>query len=183
MPPDFVDLRTLDGVTLAVGYARDDNFTGAVLPGYEVAGAWLHRAAAGALTRVLDRLAPRRLGVVVYDAYRPVRASEAMVKWCEDNDREELLDGWIGRTSRHNRGTAIDVGLAWRGGGELSMGGAWDAFDPRSHYANAIGAARANRRALREVMEAEGFAPYWREWWHFELPLDPLPEPQDAPYG
>lgn len=183
MPDDFVDLARLPGVHLAVGYARPDNFTGAALPGYEVEGAWLHRSAADAIERVLDRLAPRRLGLVVYDAYRPVRASAAMVAWCEANAREELLEGWIGRTSRHNRGVAIDVGLAWRGGPALPMGGAWDDFAPHSHVANAVGAARANRRALAEVMEAEGFRPYWREWWHFERAVDPLPEPRDVPYG
>lgn len=182
MPPDFVDLARLPGVRLAIGYARADNFTGAVLPGYEVPGAWLHESAAAALVRVLDRLAPRGLGLVVYDAYRPRRATEAMVAWCEANGREELLAGWVGRTSRHNRGVAIDVSLAWRDGGELPMGGAWDEFDARSHAAGAIGAARANRRELAEAMGAEGFAPYWREWWHFERPVDPLPPVRDVPY-
>ncbi len=183
MPEGFVDLATLPGVRLAIGYARPDNFTGAVLPGYEVPGAWLHHTAAAAIERVLGRLASRGLGLVVYDAYRPLRATAAMVAWCEANGREDLLNGWIGRTSKHNRGVAIDVSLAWRNGGPLPMGGAWDDFAPHSYLAGAIGAARANRRALVAAMGAEGFEPYWREWWHFELPVDPLPPALDVPYS
>ena len=183
MPPDFLDLKTLPGVRLDIGYARADNFTGAVLPGYEVAGAWLHRSAAEALGRVLERLVSRRLGLIVHDAYRPLRATRAMVEHCEANGREALLDGWIGRTSRHNRGVAVDVSLAWRGSGTpLPMGGVWDDFEAHSWVESAIGAARANRRALRQVMLAEGFTPYRREWWHFERRVDPLPEPRDEPY-
>ncbi|MCB9594075.1 MAG: peptidase M15 [Sandaracinaceae bacterium] len=183
IPPDFVDLASLPAVRLAIGYARPDNFTGAVLPGYEVPGAWLHVSAAAALERALGRLAPRGLGLVVYDAYRPVRATRAMVDWCEAHDRTDLLEGWVGRTSRHNRGVAIDVGLAWRDGSELPMGGAWDDFAPHSYVEGAVGAARANRRALAQVMIAEGFVPYWREWWHFEWPMDPLPSEHDEAYG
>ena len=184
MHPSLIDLGTLPGLAFDVRYASANNFTGAALPGYEAPGAWLHRDAAAALGRVLDSLAPRRLGLIVYDAYRPVRATEAMVAWCEANGREALLDGYIGRTSRHNRGVALDVGLAWReGGAPLPMGTDWDAFHPGSWFANATGPVRANRRALREAMEAGGFTPYDKEWWHFELRLDPLPPPLDVPYS
>ncbi|MBX3276015.1 MAG: D-alanyl-D-alanine carboxypeptidase family protein [Sandaracinaceae bacterium] len=183
LPDDFVDLATLPALRFAIGYATPSNFTGAPLPGYDTAGAWLHRSAADALARVLERLARERLTLVVYDAYRPLRATEAMVAWCAAHGREDLFDGWIGRTSRHHHGVAIDVGLAWReSGAPLPMGGAWDAFGPESHFEGAVGAARANRRALRAAMVAEGFAPYWREWWHFERPTTPLPPARDAPY-
>ena len=63
------------------------------------------------------------------------------------------------------------------------MGGAWDDFAPHSYVEGAVGAARANRRALAQVMIAEGFVPYWREWWHFEWPMDPLPSEHDEAYG
>lgn len=183
MPPDFVDLRELP-LVFDIAYARSDNFTGAALPGYEAPGAWLHRDAAAALGRIVDALAARRLTLVVFDAYRPVRATEAMVRWCEAHGREELLQGYVGRTSKHNRGVAIDVGLAWRdGGAPLPMGTVWDAFHRGSWTAHATGAARANRRALTEVMEAHGFEGYRREWWHFEYAIDPLPPPLDVPYG
>lgn len=136
------------------------------------------------LAEVLADLAPRRLTLVVYDAYRPARATRAMVAWCARTNNAHLLDGYVGRRSRHNRGVAIDVGLAHRdSGGVLPMGTDWDAFHPGSGFDAATGAARANRRALRDAMTGRGFVPYSREWWHFELPVEPLPPERDVPYG
>ncbi len=183
-PPDLVDLRALDGLTFAIGYASADNFTGAPLPGYERPGAWLHRAAADRLAEVLEDLRPRGLGLVIYDAYRPARASAAMVAWCEAHGHAWLLDGYVGRTSRHNRGVAVDLGLTWRArGAPLPMGTAWDDFDRASWTGCAWGPARAHRRTLAEAMSRRGFVGYRREWWHFELPLDPMPPALDVPYG
>lgn len=183
-PSQFVDIGPWHGIQLEIGYARADNFTGMVLPGYGRAGAWLHDAAARSLREVLQSLRRRGLGLIVYDAYRPQRAVDAMVRWCEDHQRQDLLAGWVGRTSRHARGTAIDVGLTWLdSGAPLPMGGSWDVFDARSHFEGATGASRANRRALRDAMARHGFRPYWREWWHFERPVDPLPPCLDVPYS
>lgn len=55
----------------------------------------------------------------------------------------------------------------------LDMGTAFDCFDEKSRTRHtAIGArARANRRLLLRAMTAEGFRNYFREWWHFSLPL------------
>lgn len=183
-PGSFVDLATIEGLRFDIRYARSDNFTGAPLPGYEHAGAWLHRSEAEPLVRVVEGLASSDRTLLVFDAYRPVRATRAMVAWCVANGQEELLDGYIGRVSRHNRGIAIDVGLAKPSSGEvLKMGTEWDAFVPGSRFANARGEALENRRALRAAMEAQGFVPYDKEWWHFERPVEPLPAALDAPYG
>ena len=184
-PPDgFTDLRTIAGVRLDVGYHRADNFMCDVVPGYAAPGAWLRDEVAVTLARVACDLSREGIGLVAHDAYRPRRATLAMVAWCEQNGMEHLLDGWIGRESRHNRGTAIDVSLAHlESGGRLPMGSAWDAFEPASFFHGSIGPARAHRRLLREAMMRHGFRPYDREWWHFELPLDPMPPPRDVPYG
>lgn len=183
-PEGFTDLRTIAGVRLDVGYHRADNFTCDVVAGYAAPGAWLVDRAADRLAAVAEDLGRERLGLVVHDAYRPRRATREMVAWCERHGMEHLLDGWIGRESRHNRGTAVDVSLAQlSSGGRLPMGSAWDAFEPASFYRCAIGPARAHRRLLREAMTRHGFRPYDREWWHFELPLEPMPPPRDVPYG
>jgi len=184
MPPELIDLATFPALRFSIRYAGWDNFTGRPLPGYERPGAWLHESAAHALSRVVEGLAPRRLTLVVFDAYRPVRATRAMVEWCERHGREDLLNAYIGRTSRHSRGVAVDVGLAWRSSGAaLPMGTEWDTFHPGSWTAHATGIARANRRELLEAMTAEGFTPYEKEWWHFERLVDPLPPALDVPYG
>lgn len=183
MPPDgWTDIRTLPGVTLAIGYHRADNFTGTPLPGYENAGAWLVEPAARALGDALGGLEAEGLGLVVYDAYRPVRATRAMVRWCQSNGRGDLLDGWVGSRSRHNRGVAVDVGLTQRASGAPIPMGVWDRFDEGSGHGRAVGIARVHRRRLRSAMERAGFAPYPREWWHYEFPMRSPPPPLDVPY-
>lgn len=183
-PPGWVDLARLEGVRLSIGYHRADNFTCAPLPGYGAPGAWLVAPVAARLEAVLDDLAAEGLGLVIYDAYRPVRASLRMVRYCEAHGRASLLDGWVAPRSRHNHGVAVDVGLTQRASGRaLPMGTAWDAFEAGSQVANATGPARVHRRRLADAMTARGFVPYAREWWHFELPLEPRPPALDVPYG
>ena len=178
-----MDLSTVRGLRFVWGYHRGDNFTGRSVPGYEAPGSWAHPAVATALTGAIEDLAPRGLALLVYDAYRPQRASEAMARWCEGSGHAHLLDGWVARRSRHNAGVAVDVALARaRDGAPLAMGGAWDDFDSGSHAAVATGVARVHRRVLAEAMAARGFEPYWREWWHFELPV-PGAVSLDVPYG
>lgn len=182
LPEGFTDLRTITGLSFDIGYHRADNFTGAPVIGYEAPGAWLREPAASALRLALADLAQEDLALVVYDAYRPLRACRAMVAWCEANE-PRLLDGYIARDSRHARGVAIDVGLTYLAGGVLPMGSAWDTFDASATFACAVGAARANRVRLRDAMVRAGFRPYEREWWHFELSIDPLPPAVDVPYA
>lgn len=183
-PPGLTDLRTLAGLRFHIGYHRADNFTGAPVLGYGAPGAWLVDEAARRLVCVVERLAAQRLGLVVFDAYRPRRAAHAMADWCERARLDYLTSGYLARESRHSRGVAIDVGLCQRESGAwLPMGTEWDAFHPGSWFANATGPARVHRRLLREAMQTQGFAPYDREWWHFELRLDPLPPVLDVPYG
>lgn len=184
-PPGFVDLRVaLPDACFTAGYAAADNFTGAPLPGYAAPGAWLLADAAAALARTQAELRAEDLSLQIFDAYRPRRASEAMVAWAERTGRAQLLvDGYIARRSGHNHGHTVDLGLARRGSCEpLDMGTAWDTLDTRSHTANATGAARSNRRRLLAVMRAAGFHAYPKEWWHFTLPL-PNTRPRDVPYG
>ena len=59
------------------------------------------------------------------------------------------------------------------------MGTAYDAFSERSYhgYRGLSEEVKANRKALREAMEAAGFRPLRTEWWHYSLkgaqrPLD-----------
>nr|WP_276604825.1 M15 family metallopeptidase [Nannocystis sp. RBIL2] len=183
-PPGLVDLRAeLPGACFDVRYATADNFTGAVLPGYAAAGAWLRPRPAGALARVQAAVSAEGLTLLVYDAYRPARASLAMVEWAERSGRRQLVDaGYIARRSGHNRGDTLDLTLARPGTCEpLDMGTAWDHFGPESHYARAGGDALAHRRQLRRAMQAQGFTPYDKEWWHFTF-HDPDAAALDIPY-
>ena len=73
-PEGFTDLRSIAGLSFEIGYHREDNFTGARVPGYDAPGAWLLDAAARAVKVALADLAREDLGLIVYDAYRPLRA-------------------------------------------------------------------------------------------------------------
>ncbi|HEY3113206.1 MAG TPA: M15 family metallopeptidase [Gemmatimonadaceae bacterium] len=168
----LTDVRTLDQtIVVDLRYATANNFTGAPLPGYLANRAFLRREAAAALARVQRDLRPQGLGIKVFDAYRPVRATLAMVDWTQRVNRPDLLkDGYIARRSRHNLGLAIDCTLIdLATGRELVMGTPFDTFSPAAHTANASGEVALNRQKLKTAMEKEGFVNYDQEWWHFSF--------------
>jgi D-alanyl-D-alanine dipeptidase len=171
----LVDVRALDStISVEARYATANNFTGAVLPGYEANRALLRREAAAALARVQARLRREGLGLRIYDGYRPVRATLAMVSWAERSGNAWVLEqGYVARRSRHNQGVAVDLTLIDLASGRpLEMGTPFDTFAAAAHTANATGVARDNRQRLKHAMEAEGFANYDQEWWHYIYPVD-----------
>lgn len=174
----LVDLRTLDPtVRVDARYATARNFTGTPLPGYEANRALLRRPAAESLASAGRTLARSGLGLLVWDAYRPVRATDAMMDWTRRTNRDDLIrDGYIASRSRHNLGLAVDLTLVdLATGTPLDMGTEYDTFSAAAHAANATGTVAANRAHLRIALEAVGFAPYSEEWWHFSFPLaDPV---------
>lgn len=171
----LVDLqRVAPGVRVDLRYRGTDNFTGAPLPGYHANRAFLRREAAAALARVQRRLEADGLTLLVWDAYRPVRASVAMVDWTRRVGREDLVrDGYIAARSRHNLGVAIDLTLADRSTGQpLEMGTNFDTFSTAAFTDSATGPAMANRARLRRAMSAEGWQNYSQEWWHYSYPVE-----------
>jgi len=164
-------IRIDSSIVVDLRYATSNNFTGAPLTGYLANRAYLRREAAAALARVQRSLRPQGLGIKIFDAYRPVRATLAMVDWTERVNRPDLLkDGYIASRSRHNLGLAIDLTLIELATGrELEMGTPFDTFSAAAHTANASGEAAANRQILKAAMEREGFLNYDQEWWHFSF--------------
>lgn len=158
-------------IRVGLRYATSDNFTGAPLPGYEGNHAYLRREAAAALARVARRAEQEGYALYVFDAYRPVRATDAMVAWTERAGRQNLVrDGYIASRSRHNLGLAIDLTLVdTRTNAPLEMGTPFDTFSPAAHTANASGRTLSNRRLLERLMTAEGFVNYDQEWWHYSF--------------
>jgi D-alanyl-D-alanine dipeptidase len=184
-PAGFVVLdEALPGVRLDPRYASADNFTGAPLPGYGRPTLWALEAVAVALAQVRVDLAQDGLDIMIYDAYRPVRASRAMVAWTQRTGQGSLLvDGYIAPRSGHNHGHTVDLTLVHRDTGvPLDMGGAWDTFSEVSHVGSATGPAADHRKRLQAAMRAAGFRPYSKEWWHFRLPVGGT-VPLDLPYG
>jgi len=179
----LVDVRSVDPAILVdLRYATPNNFTGAVLPGYQAQRALLRREAAQALARVEAQLRTGGLGLRIWDAYRLLRATTAMVAWAERTGRTDLLDQeYIARRSRHNLGVAVDLTLVdLHTGTELDLGTPFDTFSDAARTANAEGLALRYRQALVRAMESEGFQNYEKEWWHFSYPV-PDPQAFDVP--
>ncbi len=171
----LVDVRSVDStIQVDLRYATANNFTGGPLPGYEAPRALLLGEVAAALGRVQARLRTERLGLRIFDAYRPLRASLAMVDWAERSGRRELLEsGYIARRTRHNLGVAVDLTLFDLGtGAELPMGTAFDSFTGPADTADLTDMVLRNREILLRTMISEGFKPYGQAWWHFSYPLE-----------
>ena len=199
LPEDFVSLQRIDAtVALDLRYAGSNNFVGERIDGYEAALCLLTRAAAEALARVQADLRGERLGLRVFDCYRPQRAVDHFVRWSRAPDdpaararhyprvpkRELFAQGYIAERSGHSRGSTVDLTLVEAAGRELDLGTPFDFFDPRSagDSREVPAAARALRNKLRAALERRGFVAYAAEWWHFTLASEPYPESYfDAP--
>jgi D-alanyl-D-alanine dipeptidase len=163
----LVDVRAhVPDALLDVRYAADDNALGRAV--YPRAAAYLRRSCAERLSRAAAELRGRGLRLVVYDAYRPLSVQRLL--WAARPDPRFVADP--ARGSAHNRGGAVDVGLADAAGTPLAMPSRFDEFGPRAaHGAAGVPADAAERaRALRRAMESAGFAALDEEWWHYRDP-------------
>jgi len=127
LPPGFVHLSDLaPGIAQDIRYARDFNFTGQVVPGYEAPRCILTEFTARALIRAEARLAAQGYGLVVFDCYRPVQSVRFFADWAGQKAtpgradkvffpglrRADLIpQGYIARRSGHSVGHTVDVGL------------------------------------------------------------------------
>jgi zinc D-Ala-D-Ala dipeptidase len=171
----LVDVQSVDStIQVDLRYATANNFTGAPLPGYEAQRALLRPEVATALGRVQARLRPRGLGLRIFDAYRPVRATLAMADWAERTGRQELLEsGFIGRRSQHNLGVAVDVTLVdLATGTAVSMGTTFDSSTTTAHPADTTGLVLRYQGILVGAMESEGFSTHDQARWHFVYPVE-----------
>jgi D-alanyl-D-alanine dipeptidase len=164
--------RFAPSIGVNLSYRTKHNETGARLPGYCENWALMHERAAFNLGQVQRYLRKKGIGLLILDAYRPVRATEALVRWAERTGRGGAVGTYIARRSRHNTGSAVDITLVrFRDGKRLRLGGF--AFGPSSHTYNASGRILRNRLTLKNAMERFGFSAYLNEWWHFEHQIRP----------
>jgi D-alanyl-D-alanine dipeptidase len=166
---DLVDLSTLNsGMQFDVRYATDNNFLGAKV--YEQAVAKLQRPAAEALLRVHQSLKAQGLGCKIFDAYRPWSVTKVFWDATPEHLKHFVANPQNG--SRHNRGCAVDLTLyELATGKEVDMPSGYDEFTARAYpdYPGGTSQQRHYREVLRRAMEAEGFAVYEHEWWHFDF--------------
>jgi D-alanyl-D-alanine dipeptidase len=153
-------------VVLDVRYASAENFLGRAV--YPVPAAFLRRSTAEKLAKAAGILRARGRRLVIFDAYRPLSVQRLM--WAAKPDRRFVADP--ARGSAHNRGGAVDAGLADADGRAVAMPSAFDEFGPRAAHGapGAAPAAAAEAAALKAAMEAAGFKPLAEEWWHYQDP-------------
>jgi D-alanyl-D-alanine dipeptidase len=165
---DLVDLASIEpSIKFDIRYASSNNFIG--FPLYERAAAYLQRPAAEALGRVERSLASKGYGLLIHDAYRPWFVTKMF--WDATPESAHVFVADPSEGSRHNRGCAVDLTLyELKSGKAVEMTGRYDEMSPRS-YADYLGGTsrqRWLRELLRSEMEAQGFAVYAEEWWHFD---------------
>lgn len=158
IPDLVVDLR----------YAQEDNlFKRAVHP--KGARCLLLRSTAARLAKVAEALREEDgTRLRVFDCYRPHSVQFRL--W-------EIMPvrGYVAPPkggSVHNRGGAVDLTLARPDGTALPMPTDHDELTERAWHAyeGASEEEKRNRARLRAAMEAEGFRPIRKEWWHYEDP-------------
>jgi D-alanyl-D-alanine dipeptidase len=166
--PELIELKRLDKtIKLDIRYATPNNFVGR--PVYTEARAFLQRPAAEALLRVARALKKKGYGLAIFDGYRPWSVTKLFWDLTPADKKQFVANPSKG--SRHNRGCAVDLTLYdLRTGREVSMPGEYDDMTELSHinYAGGTTEQRRLRDMLRAAMEAEGFAVYEPEWWHYD---------------
>ncbi|HNY10561.1 MAG TPA: M15 family metallopeptidase [Candidatus Wallbacteria bacterium] len=174
---ELFDLRGIGGnLKFDIRYATKNNFMGECF--YETPGAYMQKPAAYALLYVAKSLARHGLAMIVYDAYRPWYVTKMFYDATPDEQKNFVADPSKG--SRHNRGTAVDVGLYNIGTGELiDMGSGYDEFSERAlpGFAGSTSNARWHRKILEYYMNKAGFTVFDDEWWHFDYRLDAVKYP------
>ena len=166
--PDLVEVIKLDPtIKLDIRYATKNNFLGR--PVYKQGRAFLQRPAAEALVRVNQALRTKGYGLIIHDGYRPWYVTK--IFWAATPVDKKIFVADPTKGSRHNRGCAVDLSLFdLKSGQEVKMPSEYDEMTERSHINYACSTAEAThlRGLLRAAMEAEGFAVYEPEWWHYD---------------
>ena len=164
---ELINLKELiPNLVLDIRYATTNNFTGEKI--YNLARAYARKPVAEALKKIQAELKKQGLGIKIYDAYRPYKAT---VKFYEVyHDTTYVASPYRG--SRHNRGCALDLtAINLKTGEELKMPTGYDSFQKAAWPTTPVAdpEIRNNRTLLINVMEKHGFKVNGSEWWHFDF--------------
>ena len=197
LPEGFTALTdSIPDLLIELRYAGANNFMGRPVAGYNDRIGIGTSALAHQLKKVQAELKLMGLGLKIYDAYRPQTAVNDFIRWSKiPGDsltkhiyyptlvKNRLFDlGFIASKSGHSRGSTVDLSLIYLKGknkvNEVDMGSSWDFFGDLSNFNNTSISKKqkAHRSLLRELMIANGFKPYEKEWWHFTLNQEPFPQ-------
>lgn len=152
-------------IKLDIKYATENNFTGKKV--YKSAKCFVHKDVAQKLNNIQKELESMGLGLLIWDAYRPISAQKTFWEICPD-ERYVIPPS---KGSRHNRGVAIDCTIIKKDGNLLKMPTEFDDFSEKAHAYNQEFSEEIikNRKLLQKVMTDNGFQVMKWEWWHFDL--------------
>lgn len=162
----FVELKTVNSnIVLDIRYASENNFLKKAV--YPSARCFVLNQVAFKLDSIQTDLEDMKLGLKIFDGYRPLSVQKMMWEILPDNRYvANPKDG-----SRHNRGAAVDVTLVDSNGVDLKMPTDFDDFTERAaHDYNGLSeTALRNRGILKSIMEKYDFVSLNSEWWHYDL--------------
>ena len=188
----FLDFSNkIENLRVDLKYATNDNFTRQKVDGYYANHAWGTIELYEKLKEVAKDIKKDNLGILIWDAYRPIKAVKFFEIWSqnpEENDgkkkhypkyeKKELFElGFIASNSSHCRGSTVDLTFySVENGKTLDMGTCFDFMDEMSHHSfdGLDDNIKKNRRYLKEKMEKHGFYSYENEWWHYTLVNEPF---------
>lgn len=203
LPAGFIVLsQYAPQLKMDLKYCGSDNLIGRPLRGYAPDGsALLTQDAAQSLVHIHQALQDKAVKhtldmnepcLVIFEAYRPQRASEDFWEWsqssCEKtkpdyypniNKKDFFKLGYIARKSSHSRGSTVDLNIMDAVNGRfLDMGTRFDFMDPLSHPDNQTvkPAIYKNRQFLKQLMAEFGWQGIPTEWWHFTFEKEPYSE-------
>lgn len=152
-------------ILIELRYATARNVTGK--PIYPPnARCLVRRSVAERLKKVQAELQAQKLGLKIWDAYRPAWAQKIL--WDAIRNPE-----YVGEPARggslHTYGAGVDVTLVDAKGREIAMPTDFDDFTPAASriYRGKDPAVAANLRTLQNAMARAGFWVLRDEWWHF----------------
>lgn len=147
-------------------YATSENFTKKIIY-KKCARAYLLEHVARALSDVQNELEKQGLGLLIWDAYRPLQGQQALWDACPD----ERFVYPPHKGGKHTRGTTVDLTLVdLKTGALCEMPTGFDSFTPQAarDFPDVSPKALKNRTLLQHVMCKHGFATIPNEWWHFD---------------
>lgn len=150
-------------------YASKQNFTGKRVYPKDTESTYLVREAAQSLKNIAKELETKNLGLLIWDAYRPFKATVKF--WRMIHDERYVANPAKG--SGHNRGIAVDLTLYEISSGELlEMPTGFDNFSDTAHHDFMMLTEKKikHRLMLKTMMEKHGFKSLETEWWHYAWP-------------
>jgi zinc D-Ala-D-Ala dipeptidase len=127
LPKVFVYLSELDNTIIGdIRYCKESNFIGRPIEGYKKERIIMTELAANSITQVQKEVLNDGYSLVIYDAYRPLKACNDFTSWSKNTNDNKMQDifypsiskqsafganGYVSQKSPHCRGSTVDLSI------------------------------------------------------------------------